>query len=72
MNDFSRPADKKDSVYILRLWRAEAPDSSWRASLENPRTGARTGFENLECLFAYLMEQTEHNPKIKQEGRFEP
>lgn len=62
----------KNRLYILRLWRAEAPDSSWRASLENPRTGERIGFENLEYLFAYLMEQTEHDANIKQERRYEP
>lgn len=59
----------KSCVYILRLWRADSSDSSWRASLENARTGGRIGFENLEHLFAFLMEQTERDEKIKQEEK---
>jgi hypothetical protein len=46
--------------YLLRLWHEdEDGHSSWRASLENSRTGGRVGFANLEQLFAYLMSQTE-------------
>jgi len=48
-------------VYILRVWRTESPVLTWRASLEDPRTGERIGFENLEHLFAFLMEQTERD-----------
>jgi hypothetical protein len=32
--------------------------SGWRASLENPHTGERLGFSNLERLFAFLIDQT--------------
>lgn len=49
-------------TYLLRLWAAEASDANgvaWRAALENPRTGERWGFANLEQLFAFLMDQTE-------------
>lgn len=66
MNRLARTADKKQLVYILRLWRAEAPDFSWRAALENPRTGERIGFENLERLFAFLMELTERDMNLEQ------
>jgi len=53
--------EKKYQAYLLRLWRGDDPAvSSWRASLEDPRTGERIGFESLECLFAFLMEQIEH------------
>lgn len=46
--------------YLLRLWRAGATGPKvWRASLENPRTGERLGFANLEQLFVFLMEHTE-------------
>lgn len=45
--------------YLLRLWRGDqSATSGWRASLEDPRTGQRIGFANLEQLFAYLMEGT--------------
>ncbi len=41
--------------YLLRLWRSsqETP-SVWHASLENPMTGERQGFENVKNLFAFL------------------
>ena len=46
--------------YLLRLWRTEGlRDFEWRASLENPETGERIGFANLEQLFVYLMDLTE-------------
>jgi hypothetical protein len=35
------------------LWQ-EGKDTNWRASLENPHTGERRGFSNLESLFAFL------------------
>jgi hypothetical protein len=48
--------------YLLRLWRTdELGNSSWQASLENPETGKRIGFANLEQLFAYLMDLIEGN-----------
>lgn len=68
MNSSSPNADNTKRVYILRLWRA---DSAWRAALETPRTGERIGFENLERLFAYLMEQTELDATSNQEGKDE-
>jgi hypothetical protein len=45
--------------YLLRLWRT---NDQWRASLENPGTGKRIGFANLEQLFAYLMDLIEEDP----------
>lgn len=48
--------------YLLRLWRTDGPGSfNWQASLENPETGKRIGFANLEQLFAYLMDLIEGN-----------
>ena len=61
----NKPADPQYRVYVLRLWRTESPDLSWRASLENPRTGERIGFENFERLFAFLMEQVERDDERK-------
>jgi hypothetical protein len=51
--------DEKYLSYMLRLWQAVSEaGSSWRASLEDPRTGQRTGFADLGDLFGYLSEQT--------------
>jgi hypothetical protein len=45
--------------YYLRLWQTKSGgDLVWRASLESPRTGERTGFASLERLFAFLQHQT--------------
>lgn len=62
----SGPTAKKYRSYLLRLWRAESPDQSWRASLEDAHTGERIGFAGLEELFAFLMEQAE--AMRKEEG----
>jgi hypothetical protein len=43
--------------YVLRCWeeRSQAPAMSvWRCSLENPLTGQRHGFANLEALLGWL------------------
>jgi hypothetical protein len=46
-------------AYLLRLWRVNDDGKPvWRASLENPHTGERRGFANLELLFAFLEEKT--------------
>lgn len=42
--------------YLLHLWNCAG---QWRASLEDPGSGERLGFENLEQLFAHLMDLTE-------------
>ena len=52
--------------YLLRLWQSDGSGASgWRASLEDPRTGERVGFANLEQLFAFLMQGTSDNVKGK-------
>jgi hypothetical protein len=46
-------------AYLLRLWRVNDDGKPvWRASVENPHTGERHGFANLETLFAFLEEKT--------------
>ena len=46
--------------YSLRLWQAgSGSERVWRASLQSPHTGERTGFPSLEGLFAFLRLQTE-------------
>lgn len=50
--------------YLLRLWQAgsRGDRSVWHASLENPHTGERLAFGDMEALFAFLVERT--NPPI--------
>jgi len=45
--------------YLLRLWSADDHGQiTWRALLEDPRTGARLHFSSLQRLFAFLEDQT--------------
>ena len=42
--------------YLLRLWQAESDGVVvWRTSLQDPHTGRRRGFADLEDLFAFLL-----------------
>ena len=45
-------------AYLLRLWNAN-PDGlpAWHASLEDPHTGERHGFADLEQLYTFLQER---------------
>lgn len=53
------PGEHCYHAYLLRLWSAvEEGQLTWRASLENPRTGERIGFASLQRLFAFLLDQT--------------
>jgi hypothetical protein len=47
-------------AYMLRLWQAGSNDGKliWRASLENPHTGERQAFGDMETLIAFLMDRT--------------
>lgn len=64
-NTPGEPGERPDYLsYLLRLWRVGGGDgeshrteASWRASVENARTGATTSFADLEALFAFLREQ---------------
>ncbi len=50
--------------FLLRLWCADTHgEPSWQAALEDPHTGERVGFADLEHLFVYLMELTEGCPR---------
>jgi hypothetical protein len=46
--------------YMLRLWQAGSREgrSVWRASLENPHTGERQAFGDVEALVAFLADKT--------------
>lgn len=51
--------DRTYISYLLRLWSAEEEgEVRWRASLQSPQDGARTGFRSLAQLFAFLEDQT--------------
>lgn len=43
--------------YLLRLWQEDTRSHSWRMSLENARTGERSGFVSLDALFEFLYQQ---------------
>ncbi len=45
-------------VYVLRLWSGSDDEAGWRFSLEDPRTGARRGFGDVEELAAFLQSET--------------
>ncbi len=50
--------------YLVRLWRAtQTAPAQWLASVQNPHTGERIGFENVEQLFAFLLAQMEGDPR---------
>ncbi len=60
-------------AYMLRLWRVNTEAGPvWRTSLEDPHTGERRGFADLEALFAFLDEKTggcrhRRQPRVKPE-----
>ena len=45
--------------YLLRLWRENEEDWSWRLSLQDTHTGERTGFACLEDLLRFLSDKTQ-------------
>jgi hypothetical protein len=56
-------------VYLLRLWRA---DLAWRASLEEPGSGRRHGFADLDSLLAFLEDQVnEHMTLLSHDAQGE-
>lgn len=55
--------------YLVRLWQANSTgDPQWRASVEDPESGQRRGFADLESLFAFLVERTESNGRHADNG----
>lgn len=55
-------------AYLLRLWQTgDSQPPAWRVSLEDPRSGQRLGFGDLESAFVFLREQIhkqEEAPKV--------
>ncbi len=53
-------------AYMLRLWRVDANgEVVWRASIEDPHTGERHGFADLDRLFEFLERQTREIDQIQ-------
>ncbi len=47
-------------AFMLRLWQVGSGRAiAWRASLEDPHTGERKGFADLDSLLAFLKDQIE-------------
>jgi len=44
--------------FLLRLWLEPNEPPVWRAMLENPTTGERHGFTDLEAMFVFLRSET--------------
>jgi hypothetical protein len=54
-------------AYMLRIWRAtDKGQVTWRASLEDPTTGDRQGFANLDRLISYL--ETQMAPESSEDA----
>jgi hypothetical protein len=65
----SKDQKPADYSFVLRLWQVRAGENQeqnsgqweWRASLDNPQTGDRVGFANMELLFEYIHKKTKRN-----------
>ena len=44
-----------DTSLILRFWLEQ--EDIWRASVQNPQTGDRVGFSDLEAVFDYIRQE---------------
>jgi hypothetical protein len=47
-------------AYLIRLWREG--EATWRCTLEDPHTGERHAFADIESLLTFLREQTTEAP----------
>jgi hypothetical protein len=59
--------ERRYRSFLLRLWQVrQNSEESWHASLEDPHTGERHGFANLEALMKFLLQQTQGGGEEKQ------
>jgi hypothetical protein len=69
-----RQAAPRQRVYILRFWetRSLPPDApvTWRFSAQDPQTGERRGFADLDGLMAFLAAQTGEHTIARHGGSF--
>jgi hypothetical protein len=57
-------------AYMLRMWSVEQSGQAvWMASLEDPHTGERLGFSNVEALMVYLRELTDSSQNEEERLR---
>ena len=69
----NRPA--RYYAYLLRFWQEckQSSGGTWRLSMEDPHTGQRQGFANLEAFVAYLKAEMAHSdeapPAASQKGQ---
>ena len=63
MQIFERPPHYRS--YLITFWEERSQDSDrpavWRFSLEDPRSGDRRGFPDLEMLVAALKQELQEN-----------
>ena len=56
------------TIYLLRVWNSSDTDATWRFSLENPVTGARRGFANLDEMTRFLQQETKKELKNQDDS----
>jgi len=50
-------------AYLVRLWKVNQDEQCcWRVSIEDPFTGERHGFVNVNAFIAFIKEKTEGVP----------
>jgi len=58
-------------AFLIKLWPVVSKSKSrflWRASLENPYTGERHGFQDLETLLKFLKALTQEETHDQENG----
>jgi hypothetical protein len=59
--------------YLLRFWEARSrrpeKQATWRFSLEDPQTGKKRGFPDLEALVEFLQSELEHDRRDPEPDR---
>jgi hypothetical protein len=59
--------ERRYRSFLLRLWQVKHNnEESWHASLEDPHTGERHGFANIETLMKFLLQQTQSGEEEKE------
>ncbi|PWB56316.1 MAG: hypothetical protein C3F13_01905 [Anaerolineales bacterium] len=54
--------------YVLRLWCEGKPGSRWLSSLQNPITGERIGFADMDELFEFLRKKTRQGDTFQRDN----
>jgi hypothetical protein len=61
------PSARTYLAFLVRLWR-DGQTCPWRVMVEDPHTGRRHGFADLDALFQFLTDETDAGPS-PDEGR---